>query len=126
MPFHGVTGALALAGVLAFAVTGARAFDESRFPNWKGQWVALGGAGNAAWDTTLPPGAGERALLTPEYQAVLAANIKAEAAGGPPVDPASRCVPAGMPRVMMAVQPMEIVITPGTTYLMFPVFESLR
>jgi len=126
MPYQGTTGALALVAALALSVSGARAFDESRFPNWKGQWVALGGAGNAAWDTTLPPGAGERALLTPEYQAVFAANIKAEAAGGPALDPTSRCVPAGMPRVMMAVQPMEIVITPGITYFMFPAFDSLR
>jgi hypothetical protein len=73
-----------------------------------------------------PSAAGEQALLTPEYQAVFAASIKAEAAGGPPVDPTSRCVPAGMPRMMMGLQPMEIVITPGITYFMFPAFNSLR
>lgn len=126
MPYHGATHALALAGVLAFSLTGARAFDESRYPNWKGQWVALGDGGNAAWDTTLSPGAGEQTLLTPEYGAAFAASIKAEAEGGTRVDPTSRCVPAGMPRVMMAVRPMEIVITPGTTYFMFAALESLR
>jgi hypothetical protein len=126
MSFHRLTGVFALAVALALSVAGARAFDEGRFPNWKGQWVAFGGAGNTAWDTTLASGTGEPAMLTPEYQAVLAARIKAAAEGGPPLDPTSRCVPAGMPRMMMAAQPMEIVITPGVTYLMFAALDSLR
>jgi hypothetical protein len=31
-----------------------------------------------------------------------------------------------MPRVMIAVQPMEIVITPDTTYIMLELFSTLR
>jgi hypothetical protein len=123
--YRGATCALALLALLTFPVAGARAFDESKYPSWKGQWVAIGGA-NPAWDPSLPAGSGERALLTPEYQAVLAATIKAAAEGGPPVDPTTRCVPAGMPRVMMSALPMEIVITPPTTYITFPTFDSLR
>jgi hypothetical protein len=126
MPYHRATGALALAAALALSVVGAHGFDEGQFPNWKGQWFAFGAAGNAAWDTTLPSGTGEPAMLTPQYQAVLAASIKAAAEGGPPVDPTARCVPPGMPRMMMAVQPMEIVITPGVTYLMLAALDSLR
>jgi hypothetical protein len=41
-------------------------------------------------------------------------------------DPTRRCIPAGFPRVMMAVQPMEIVITPGATYFMLEEFNTLR
>jgi hypothetical protein len=124
MPCHRATSALALAAVLILPMAGARAFDQATFPDWKGQWVQVG-AGNPAWDTTLP-GAGEQALLTPEYQAVFTASIQAEADGGPSVDPTSRCIPAGMPRLMMAVLPMEIVITPGMTYFMFATLDSLR
>jgi hypothetical protein len=125
MPHRNAIGALALATPLTLLIAGAHAFDEASYPNWKGQWVGLG-VRPSAWDTSLSPGAGEQALLTPEYQAVFAASIKAEADGGPPVDPTSRCIPAGMPRLMMAVQPMEIVITPGITYFMFAALDSLR
>jgi len=126
MAYHSAISSLALAVLLILSIPGARAFDESRYPNWKGQWVEGGVVRTSAWDTSLPAGAGEQAFLTPEYQAVFSANVKDEADGGPPADPTSRCVPAGMPRVMMAVQPMEIVITPGMTYFMFAALDSLR
>jgi len=126
MAYHSAISSLALAALLILSIPGARAFDESRYPNWKGQWVEGGVVRTSAWDTSLPAGAGEQAFLTPEYQAVFSANVKDEADGGPPADPTSRCVPAGMPRVMMAVQPMEIVITPGMTYFMFAALDSLR
>ena len=126
MAYHSAISSLALAALLILSIPGARAFDESGYPNWKGQWVEGGVVRTSAWDTSLPAGAGEQAFLTPEYQAVFSASVKAEADGGPPADPTSRCVPAGMPRVMMAVQPMEIVITPGMTYFMFAALDSLR
>ena len=126
MAYHSAISSLALAALLILSIPGARAFDESRYPNWKGQWVEGGVVRTSAWDTSLPAGAGEQAFLTPEYQAVFSANVKDEADGGPPADPTSRCVPAGMPRVMMAVQPMEIVITPDMTYFMFAALDSLR
>ena len=121
-------GGLALACAMAMGLltVTAHAFDETKYPNWKGQWLALGGGGNAAWDASLPAGAGEQALLTPEYRAALAASIKAAAEGGPPVDPTARCVPAGMPRMMMAAQPFEIIITPGMTYFVLAAFDSIR
>src|SRR5579871_2229391 len=110
--------------LLAFSTVSAKAFDEGKYPNWKGQWVALDG--NAAWDPSLAAGAGERSMLTAEYQSVLAASIAAAGEGGPPVDPTTRCVPAGMPRMMMAARPIEIVITPGVTYVMLAALDSLR
>jgi hypothetical protein len=64
--------------------------------------------------------------LTPEYQAVFEASVADQMAGGQGNDPSYLCVPTGMPRLMLAVQPMEIVITPGTTYMMFEIFSSLR
>ena len=69
MSCHRATRALPLAALptlalLALSIPGARAFDESKYPDWKGQWVAVdGGGGTVAWDPTLQ-GMGERALLT--------------------------------------------------------------
>jgi hypothetical protein len=126
MPYRSLTGALALAATLTLSMSGAQAFDETKFPNWKGQWVQLGGAQNSSWNPTRPPGASEQAPLTSEYQAIFAASVKSEADGGLGVDPTARCVPPGMPRVMMAIHPMEIVVTPVVTYLVFEQFGALR
>src|SRR5262249_7898585 len=97
MPYHNAISSLASAALLILSIPGAHAFDESRYPNWKGQWVERGVVRTSGWDSKLPAGAGEQVFLTPEYQAIFAASVKAEADGGPPVDPTSRCVPAGMP-----------------------------
>jgi hypothetical protein len=126
MHYRSLTGALALAAMLTLSIDGARAFDETKFPNWKGQWVQLGGLQNQAWDPAKPSGMSQQVPLTPEYQAIFEAGIKAEAAGGLAADPTARCVPAGMPRVMMAIEPIEIVITPGVTYFVFERLNSLR
>jgi hypothetical protein len=112
-------GVSALAAALALSIASVHAFDETRYPNWKGQW--LGAGPGSSWDPS-----GQQAPLTPEYQASFAASIKSAAEGGIGPDPTARCVPAGVPRVMMATQPMEIVITPNITYLIFEEFSTLR
>jgi hypothetical protein len=126
MPHSGSVGAFTLTAALALSIAGAWGFNETKYPNWKGQWMRLGDPQNASWDPTKPPGAGQQAPLTPEYQAIFAASVKNEAEGGPGVDPTARCVPPGMPRTMMAVEPMEIVITPAVTYFMFEQLSTLR
>ena len=126
MRYRSSTGTFALAAALTLSIVGARAFDEAKYPSWKGQWLQLGGGQNSPWDPTKPPGAGQQAPLTPEYQAILEARVKSEAEGGLGIDPTARCIPAGVPRVMMAAQPMEIVITPGATYFMLQQFSTLR
>jgi hypothetical protein len=108
------------------ALTGAQAFDESKYPNWKGQWVQFGGNQELSWDPTKPPGAGQQAPLTAEYQAIFEANVKRAAQGGSGVDPTARCIPGGVPRVMIAARPMEIAITPDATYFMLEQFRTLR
>jgi hypothetical protein len=126
MPYRSLTGAFALAATLTLSINGAQAFDETEFPSWKGQWVQLGGLQNSTWDPAKPSGTSLQAPLTPEYQVIFEASVKTEAAGGPAADPTAHCVPAGMPRVMMAIEPMEIVITPRATYFMFERLNSLR
>jgi len=123
---HHRSSTFVLAAALTLSTVGARAFDETKYPNWKGQWLQLGGDQNSPWDPAKPPGAGQQAPLTPEYQAIFDASVKSEAEGGLGPDPAARCVPAGVPRVMMAARPMEIVITPNVTYFMLEQFSTLR
>src|SRR5262245_8347474 len=110
---------------MIIAAAGAQAFDQANYPDWSGQWRRPAGVGNQ-WDTSKPPRRGQQAPLTPEYQAIFEANLKDQAAGGQGTDPSYRCIPAGMPRVMIAVQPMEIVVTPEVTYVIIELFSTLR
>jgi hypothetical protein len=112
--------------VLLATLAVAQAFDESKYPSWRGPWQQLGGSRNSPWDPSKPPGAGQDAPLTGEYQEIYEASRRIEAEGGIEVDPTRRCIPAGFPRVMMAVQPLEIVIMPDATYFMLKEFNTLR
>jgi hypothetical protein len=126
MPDRRSVGLCALLGVLCLTIGGAQAFDETKYPDWKGQWLRVGSGQGTPWDPSKPWGPGQQAPLTPEYQAIFEANLKDQAAGGQGTDPSYRCIPVAMPRVMIAIQPMEIVITPGTTYIMLELFSTLR
>ena len=106
--------AVALAALCA-GVVSVQAFDELKYPDWSGQW-RLGPP--TKWDPSKPPGRGQEAPLTPEYQAIFEANLADQAAGGQGTDPTYICIPDGMPRAMNVVFPMEIVITPKTSYIM--------
>ena len=101
---------LLLIAVLCASLTGAPALDETKYPDWKGQWVRAGGAEAAPWDARKPDarklwGLGQQPPLIPEYQAVFEGSLKQPAAGAKASDPAARCIPAAMPRVMMAILP---------------------
>jgi hypothetical protein len=123
-----------IAAMLAAALLAppARAFDESRFPDWKGQWIGgwterfPGVTGQPSYDPHKSEGRGQQAPLTPEYQAILEASLADQAAGGPGNDPQVRCLPSGMPRMMIAYWPMEIVITPDTTHLLMEHIHNFR
>jgi len=114
--------AVALAALCAGA-TSTRAFDESKYPDWSGEW-RLGPP--TKWDPSKPPGRGQEAPLTPEYQAIFEANLADQAAGGQGTDPTYICIPDGMPRAMNVVFPMEVVVTPKTTYIMIEYLSMLR
>ncbi len=119
------TIALATALTTVFlAGVGARADDASKYPNWKGQWVGVGAAADAAWDPGKPAGAGQQAPLTPEYQAVYQKIMAAHASGVK--DPTFTCIPPGMPRAMTVVFPMEIIIMPDTTYMIIEYDNQVR
>ncbi len=114
---------LTLLAMLGIFITGAMAFDDARYPDLKGQWTRTG---DARWDPSKPRGAGQQAPLTPEYQAIHKAAMADEAAGGQGTDPTYTCLPPGMPRVMTVYEPMEIVVTPDTTYLLIDHIHDTR
>jgi hypothetical protein len=104
---------LAAAG-LATAAGGARALDDAAYPDIGGTWMRPGAA---QWDPTKPAGLRQQAPLTPEYQAVFEGNLKATTTGGQEYNPQVNCLPAGMPRVMIAYDQLEFIITPEITYI---------
>jgi hypothetical protein len=127
MPYRMLSGAMVLAAAFAVSMNHAAAFDPAKYPDWKGQWLRLGGVTNqATWDPNKPWGLKQEPPLTPKYQAIFEENIKDQMAGGQGTDPSWLCIPTAMPRVMLAVQPVEIVILPETTYMMFEIFSTLR
>jgi len=126
MRYRSSITSVVLAVTLLAAVGAAQAHDESKYPNWKGQWLRQGSGQGAPWDPTKPWGRGQQAPLTPEYQAIFEANLADQAAGGQGTDPSYRCIPSAMPRVMIAVQPMEMIITPETTYVLLELFSTVR
>jgi len=116
MLYRSSIGAVTLAGVLAVA-TAAFAFDDSKYPDFSGQWQRPRGVG-IQWDPSRRLGLDQHPPLTAEYQAVWEASMADQAAGGQGNDAPSRCVPYGMPRMMTTVFPMEIVITPSATHVL--------
>src|SRR5882757_5973128 len=119
-------GAIALAA-LVVTVGAAQAFDDAKYPDWSGQWLRRGGVTNqATWDPDKPWGLQQEPPLTPKYQAIFEGSVADQKAGGQGTDPSWLCVPPAMPRVMLAVQPMEIVVMPEATYMMFEIFGMLR
>jgi hypothetical protein len=97
---------------LAGAFSGARSqiIDMGKYPDMAGGW---GRSEVYQWAPR-----GEKPPLTSEYQAVLEASLADRKVGGHGTDTMYRCFPPGMPRVMLMYSPMEIVITPGTTYML--------
>ena len=118
MPNRILITELVLAAALALPAAGAQAFDESKYPDFTGQWRRPPGIA-IQWDQTKPLGRGQQAPLTPEYRAIFEASMADQAAGGQGNDPPSRCVPYGLPRIMSVIFPMEIVVTPKTTHILF-------
>ena len=98
----------ALAAVLSMTAVAASAFDESKYPNLKGQWRRVpvpGVTGQPAYDQTKIQGRSQQAPLTPESQAILEASLADQAAGGQGNDPTYICISPGMPRIRLAAGP---------------------
>jgi hypothetical protein len=120
-------GAVMLTGLVGIGpLTGAQAQDSLKYPNWSGQWKKPEGIGNGPWDVTKPAGRGQQAPLTGEYQAIYEAKLADRATGGLSGDPTALCIPHGLPRMMVGIYPMEIIVTPKTTYILSDYNEPRR
>jgi hypothetical protein len=111
-------GAITIVAALGVTIAGAQAFDESKYPDFAGQWRKPDSA-RVQWDQTKPLGLAQKAPLKPEFQAALEASLKDQSLGGQGEDARYTCLPNGMPRIMTVVWPIEIVITPKITYILF-------
>jgi len=121
--FSRAVGIVALIVGLCAAIGGAQAYDDAKYPNWKGQWYR---AQPVQWDATRPPGRGQQAPLTPEYQALHEASLAEQRRGGQEYKPQVRCVPAGMPQMMIGYEPIEIIVTPQATYMWMVYMHEFR
>ena len=128
MFYRSSISAIAIAAVCA-TIAGAWAFDDTKYPDWRGQWSRLpvaGLKGNPSWDPNKSDGRDQQAPLTPEYQAILEASIADQVAGGAGLDRDFICITPGMPRMMNVYSTMEILVMPDTTYIMMGTFNDLR
>jgi hypothetical protein len=114
----------ACASALTLMVTSAHAFDGSVYPDLKGQWTRA--TPQDSFDPSKPPGRGQQAPLTPEYQAIFEAKLREHEAGVPPTWPGRTCLPPGMPAIMTAYQPMEIIVLPRLTYIRMDYIRETR
>jgi hypothetical protein len=79
---------------------------------------------SGVWSVVNPPHAlktleGETPPLTPAAQALYAQHIKAAAQGDRSFDGMNRCLPPGLPRLMLVKEPFEILQKPKILYFVF-------
>src|SRR5260370_41960794 len=96
--------AVALAAAMSMTLAPARAADAGRYPDLNGQWSRS--HARSQWDPSKPRGLAQQAPLTPEYQAIFEANLASLHAGNLGPAPQVYCLPSGMPRMLIASEPM--------------------
>jgi hypothetical protein len=114
------TGMFALATAVMVTVNVAQAAEEAKYPNWKGEWIAIlarvGGQG-VRFDPTKPFGPAQEAPLTEEYKKIHEESMADQARGGQGNFAGhALCMPGGMPAMLSAIA-QEYIITPETTYI---------
>jgi hypothetical protein len=101
-------GAIAFLGALCLASADASAWDDSKYPDFGGQWRPIGGPGR--WARY------QKAPLTPEYQAVFDAD--AHEGGQSFHNKTYLCWSPGMPRVTNGYGEIEFILTARTFHIM--------
>src|SRR5258707_8225277 len=110
-------GVCVLLAVLCVTIVDSGAWDDSKYPDLRGQWRPIGGPGR--FDMSKPAGRGQEAPLTPEYQAIFEANLKDQAQGGQGTTSTYTCISPGIPRVTNGNGEIEFVVPPNTTHILF-------
>jgi len=116
-------GLIVCAAMLSVTAAGARAHDESKYPDMRAQWTRLGGA---QFDPDRPPGRGQQPPLTPEYQAILEGIYAARAEGSLEGNNTTTCIPYGMPRAMIVYETMDVIIQREITHIRVSSISDLR
>jgi hypothetical protein len=126
MLYRSSIGRCVLAAALLMASSAAFAFDETKYPDLKGQWrrspnpdvgpVLPGRA--ATYDPSKGWGPAQQAPLTAEYRARFEANLADQEAGGQGIGVTYTCVSPGMPRVTNGYGQTEFVVTPQSTHIL--------
>jgi hypothetical protein len=118
-------GVLTMAATLATATT-VSAHDESKYPDWSGQWRWNAMGGPPRYDPSKPAGAAQQAPLKEEFKRIHEENMAEQAQGGQGLYAQSaKCIPMGMPFQMSIIPfPLEFVITAKTTFILFEVMTS--
>jgi hypothetical protein len=129
-PASAFKAALSLAAMV-ICIDPVAAADEGKYPDLRGQWTGIlrrvqGLPGQPSFDPSKPWGRGQDAPLTPEYEAVLEANIKAQTQGAPGNTTGPGCLGFGMPVITYGFEPMEFIITPEVTYVLINWIEHTR
>src|SRR5258708_38108459 len=131
MIYRSLIGFLALAAAFGLTIVGAAAFDEAKYPDWKGQWSRLRTlrdqvSPNPSFDPNKFQGLAQEAPLTPEYQAILEASLADQAAGGAGLDRDYVFFAAGMPRLMKVYSQIEIILKPEVTPILIGFLDQSR
>jgi hypothetical protein len=131
MVYRSFIGFIALMATLCLTMAGVAAFDETKYPDWKGQWSRLQTlrdrvSPNPSFDPNKFQGLAQEAPLTPEYQAILEASLADQAAGGAGLDRDYVCFAAGMPRMMNVYSTMEIIVMPEATHILMGFLHEMR
>lgn len=114
---------VSVAAALCMITAGAAAQGVATFPDWKGRWDRVGGG---QWDPTKPRERGQEPPLTVEYQAVWEKHMAEARAGGQDYNPPAHCLPNGLPRMMVAYEPMELIVLPDVTYIFLTAHNEFR
>ena len=107
----------------------AKAFDDAKYPNFKGQWnrrIVPGVGGQPSFDQTRSWAFGQQAPLTAEYTKVLEDSIADQAKGGQGNFTGYGCLAFGMPLMMIGFYPQEYVVTPEATHIIINNADHVR
>src|ERR1700726_1915492 len=131
MIYRSFIGVIALTAAMGLSIACVAAFDEAKFPDWKGQGSRLQTlrdrvSPNPSFDPNKFQGLAQEAPLTPEYQAILEASLADQAAGGSGLDRDYVCFAAGMPRMMNVYSTMEIIVMPEVTHILMGFLNENR
>jgi hypothetical protein len=115
---------------LGLASSGASAQPAAQ-PNLTGVWGhAFPRPGQGAPDPRLTPPPPAPPELTPayaaDYQKLRAAEKASDRAGEPLANTGTQCLPDGVPQMMFAIYPLEILQTPGQVTIIEEAFSQVR